>query len=312
MSLKKSVRALWFSGAVFFAAALGAGVFLSIRGFEHVLAAKEVPSFGEGPAQVIKKEGKKLTLRDFEVIYKNPAVAEPAAPPVTEIEREPEPANEGALGFSLLMTIIWPDPERSVAVIVDSAKKQEVKEVGDFFKEAEFLEIRDGEVELLFRGKNVVLKVPEKKLDELLTAEAAPQVSPIKRIEMVRQMKPAVVSPGYEPSSASNPSEFTRGEFEEMVKRIPQILQEFKYMHHRDEDGSVDGLQILSIQPDSVLTKWGLRDGDVIMEVNGEAVTNIQQVIRLIQQVRQDEDDFFDITVERGGEEEFLEFDIND
>ena len=310
MNIKKSARGLWLLGAVFFAAALGVGVFLSIRGFEPVLGAGELLSFENPPAEPAKGEGKKLSLRDFEVIYKNPAFSEPApGPPVVGPGKEPEAADERALGFSLIMT--WVEPEFSVAVIADMTNEQYVKGVGDVFSGAKFLEIRDGEVKLLFRNEHVVLKVPRKDLAELSTGKAAAQPALTKRMETM-ELKQLAPAPSYrEGPTASGAFEFTRTQFEEQAKRIPQIMREVRVMKHRDEeDGSVDGLQILNIQPGSVLTKWGLRKGDIMMEVNGEPVTNIAEVMRMLQQVQRDGDDFFDITIERGGEEEFLEFDI--
>jgi len=309
MNLKKSARGLWFLGAVFFLAALGAGVFLSVRGFEPVLDAGELSSFEKQPAEPVKREAKKLALKHFEVIYKNPAFSEPApAPSIQQLEKEPEAADERALGFSLIMTLVGADS--SQAVIADTTNEQYVKEVGEVFRGAEFLEIRDGEVKLLFRNKHVVLKVPRKDLAELSTGEAPPQPTAAKR-EAVKLKQFERASSSREGPTPSGPFEFTRAEFADQVKRIPQIMREVRVMQHRDEeDGSVDGLRILDIQPGSMLAKWGLRKGDIIMEVNAEPVTNLGEAIRLIQQVKRDGDDFFDITIERGGEEEFLEFDI--
>lgn len=65
-----------------------------------------------------------------------------------------------------------------------------------------------------------------------------------------------------------------------------EILSSLPHRVHRDPmSNEIDGLRIVSVPPNSVFARLGLRADDIVMEVNGQAATNRDQLLESIRKL---------------------------
>lgn len=89
------------------------------------------------------------------------------------------------------------------------------------------------------------------------------------------------------------------------------LLQQARAVPNRDpRTGEIDGFRIMNIKPDSIFTKLGVKQNDVISGVNGEPVTTPQKAMELYQKLRTESK--IEVTVKRGGQDVRLEFNVNE
>jgi len=72
------------------------------------------------------------------------------------------------------------------------------------------------------------------------------------------------------------------------------------------EEGQMVGLQVNSIKNGSLFEEIGLRDGDVITELNGIAIESPEESAKILAEFSQAKE--FSVVVESGGEVRELEF----
>ena len=78
-----------------------------------------------------------------------------------------------------------------------------------------------------------------------------------------------------------------------------QVLQDAKAEPHY-EGGELSGFQVNRIRQDSIYEKAGLRNGDIVKEINGIPLSDAAQAIRLLQSLRGESQ--IEVRVVRGGE----------
>lgn len=94
---------------------------------------------------------------------------------------------------------------------------------------------------------------------------------------------------------------------------IPAVAQDSGWIGVSIEDQKDGGAVIRRVEPNSPADKAGLRQGDVIVEFNKEAVIGVQQLTRLVRETpvgrtvdvkvrRENRDETFKLTTERGFE----------
>lgn len=78
-----------------------------------------------------------------------------------------------------------------------------------------------------------------------------------------------------------------------------QVLQDAKAEPHY-ENGELAGFQVNRIRQDSIYEKAGLRNGDIVKEINGIPLSDAAQAIRLLQSLRGESQ--IEVRVHRSGE----------
>jgi general secretion pathway protein C len=153
--------------------------------------------------------------------------------------------------------------ESAFAVIEETDKrKQGLYRVGD--------SVKDATIRKILREK-VVLRVGSK--DEILTMEES----------AASRRKAAPVSS--EPVSKGSTITVNRKDLESSLKDINKLLSEVRIRPHF-KDGKSDGLSITRIQPGSVFTKLGLRNGDVVQKINDKEITSPDDVLALYDKLK--------------------------
>lgn len=81
------------------------------------------------------------------------------------------------------------------------------------------------------------------------------------------------------PAAVGNKITLSRQEIQPLLSDPNSLLQMANFKPFT-VDGKVSGFQVLSIRPDSLLHKVGLRNGDVLARINGQALTGPTQLLQ--------------------------------
>ncbi len=168
---------------------------------------------------------------------------------------EPAGLKPTGLNLALLGTVTGPAGQ-SFAVIEETDRKQQrLVRVGDPIQQATVKSILRGEVLLRIEDRDEVLAVRK---------PAASETGPG---PVSRPAQPAGVAPA--PDLAGAPA----GD-------LTALLGELRLRPHLS-DGREDGFRVLWIKPNSVFLQLGLRDGDVIQQVNGRTLATADDLLAL-------------------------------
>ena len=191
---------------------------------------------------------------------------EPKEEPFVELgkeEKETETLEPTKLKLVLWGTVTGQD--NVYAVIEDKkVRKQALYQIGDLIQGAELKKILRNKVILVFQGKDQFLEVQTdsgkgpglRNLKETIPVEA----DPVKRV--------------FDHDAPDD---------------IGSIMRQVKFRPHFSE-GEPDGLMVYGIRPNSVFRKIGLRNGDIIKDVNGVGIVSENDVTSLLAEI-EDQDD---------------------
>ncbi|HOP46118.1 MAG TPA: type II secretion system protein GspC [Desulfobacteraceae bacterium] len=275
---------------IFNLAALFAAVYTSVDIFYRVVLSRlNCPAETENV--VINQDSRtglysKILLSDFQVItdrnlFGSLSVATKNTQPEDIEELEPT-----SLKIKLLGTVTG-DPELSFSVIEETdKKKQGLYRVGD--------SIQDAVVKIILRGK-IVLRVGNK--DEILIME-----EPVSSITAGRN---GVSSGGKEPDSIITVSQ---AELQDSLKNINRLMMQVRIRPYF-KDGKANGLAVSRIRADSIFSRLGLKNGDIIQGINGKPITSPDDVLNLYNSLKSGST--ISLQMDRKGETKLLEYKFN-
>jgi general secretion pathway protein C len=179
------------------------------------------------------------------------------------------------LKVTLLGTVSG-DQQNSRAVIEDAViKTQGLYKVGD--------SIQDAVIKMILRGK-VVFRIGDK--DEMLSMEEPSskeeQKAPIMPGPMAGQMPRQLFQ---QPPEMAATITVNRSDMAEPVNDINQVLSSVRIQPHF-KNGQADGLAISSIRRGGIFSKLGLRNGDIIQNVNGNALDSPHDILSLYESLK--------------------------
>ena len=262
---------------------------------------------------------------DFSVIWRRmepPASATPQLP-ATPIQA---PAQ---IGHEVVATFCESQPEFSFAVLRDATRKQRLVKTGDTVGGMKVVSISKEGILVLQGGVQMLLKTVEASTG--LPVAPAPAVSSGVRGPTFPAAAgrpgpsgPAYASvaasptPGGQPASPplpaaaeeEDPFSLTREDLEKYVNNLPTLLSQMELATHLDAERKPDGLQIVSLQPQSVAAERGLRQGDIVKMIDDVVITDVGQLPPLARKVLADDPAFIEIVIERDGNEESLIYEI--
>lgn len=212
----------------------------------------------------------KKPLNDFRIITDRNLFGSSEKASETVKEEDFEDLEPTSLKLNLLGTVSG-DDRNTRAVIEETAnRKQGLYKVGDG--------IQDAVVKKILRGK-VILRVGGK--DEMLTMkEPSSDKEPIARTPFdISRREPRRTSP------SGSTITIKRTDIQEALEDINQLLTQARIQPHF-KDGTADGLSISRIQRGSIFSKLGLRNGDTIQEVNGNALRSPEDVFSLYEKLK--------------------------
>jgi general secretion pathway protein C len=161
--------------------------------------------------------------------------------------------------------VIHPDPARCEAILTSGGRTRVVS-VGDTAFGGKVVAIHSSSVDLAFEGGPVTLRLSGAATGERLLA-AAPLAAP------------AANGPAEDPATPHRMMSRTEVE-RRLGSEIPQILADTA-LAPAIEDGRVVGLTVTRLAEGTLLSDAGLRQGDVITEVNGTPIDGMAALIGL-------------------------------
>lgn len=198
-----------------------------------------------------------------------------------------------SLPLDLIGTIVHANPKKSVATInVRGQNKIEPYKVGQKIESmAEVTEIQKDKV--IFRNsKTRILEfvdIPQDAKIVLSTEKPFSAAAPTVREEKLD-------------------FNFPRKELEAHLNDLSSLLQQARVVPETGPDGQVRGYKLVELQPGSIFEKLGVRIGDTIMSVNGEAINSPQKAMDMFRDLRSANE--IKLGVDRGGADTTLNYKI--
>jgi general secretion pathway protein C len=163
-----------------------------------------------------------------------------------------------SLKIALLGTVAGSE-QNAVAVIEEKKlRKQGLYRVGD--------SVQGAMVKMILRGK-VILRVGDK--DEILTMEENTSKS----------------GNGKGRSGDQTSIRVRRSDIEKSMKNINTLLSQVRIRPHF-KNGEADGLSISRIRPNSIFTKLGLRNGDVVQAIDETPIQSPDDILSFYEKIK--------------------------
>lgn len=230
-------------------------------------------------------------LTGLPVPQPEPEVTEPSAP-VVDLNSAPV---HSSLRVRLLGTLVnEARPEWSVASIQDAVtQRSSTYLLHDTVQGAEVIEIE--------RSRVIVINNNRREyIDGTLGDGTAVAVAPTPVMSTVRSEAPP-------PSSnlgqgvkqlAENDYEIPRAEIDRTLSNLNDVAMQARIVP-AFKDGQAQGFKLFSIRPDSIYTKIGIQNGDVIKRINGYDLNSPEKALEIYSKLK--EASRIDIEVERNG-----------
>lgn len=201
---------------------------------------------------------------------------------------ELEKLNKTKLQLKLWGTVVSP-AERSYAVIEsDAERKQNLYRVGDTVSDAFVKRILREKVVLTVDGVDEVLEI-EQPAQETTGSTFSPM---------------AVIAQPTEFSSALSKRRITmsRSQIEAATGNLSQLLNEAKI------EPAPDGLLVSNVKPNSLFRRMGLRNGDVIVGVDGKPIGSVDDALKLYENLKTS--DTASVEIKRRNRSQVIEYRI--
>ncbi|MBM4379073.1 MAG: general secretion pathway protein GspC [Deltaproteobacteria bacterium] len=222
-----------------------------------------------------------------------PEVKEPTEEQAVDMTGEPV---KTSLRLKLLGTLVASNPDWSIASIVDvPTMKTGTYMVGHpVGGVATVLEILRNRVVILYNGRREYI--------DATTGDgsgAPPPPPPVAAAPAPQAKEPgtAVTGNGIRATS-DNEYEVPRAEIDKTLSNLNDVAMQARIVP-AFQDGQAKGFKLFSIRPDSIYTKIGIQNGDVIRRINGFDLNSPEKALEVYSKLK--EANRIDIEVERNG-----------
>jgi general secretion pathway protein C len=185
----------------------------------------------------------------------------------TEVKPVEEDLEATKLPLALLGTVAALEPENAWAAIEDLGNKESrTVRVGS--------ELRPGATVLRIERRRVVINENGSPRELVLSEEGALQVTAVAPKPQPRAPRRAPGPPAVAPGE--------RGSLPELDVRNPATLFSQARILPKYENGQMVGVQLNAIKPGSMFEQIGIKDGDVIRELNGIRIDSPEQSAKIL------------------------------
>lgn len=187
------------------------------------------------------------------------------------------------------------DADKAYAVIEDGQKReQNLYRVGDTIQNATVKMILREKVILSVNGKDEILAMEE--LDKAGGSSA-----------MAGRRSGRVPSASMSRSAREQRITIERTMIDEAFQDVNRLMTDIAVTPHM-EGGRVEGLNLNRIQPNSIFRRMGLRNGDVLMGVNGQPILTVEDAMQMYNNLRTSEE--VQLQLKRRGQERTINYNI--
>jgi len=225
-----------------------------------------------------------------------PKEPEVTAPTVPTVDLNSAPVRS-SLRVKLLGTLIAALPEYSVASIQDVVTlKSATYLTGDNVQGAEILEIERQRVIVLNNNRREYIDGTPG--DGAAVAYVPPTMPIVPARGSGDGAPPSVALGNTIKSTGENEYEIPRAEIDKTLSNLNDVAMQARIVP-AFKDGVAQGFKLFSIRPDSIYTKIGIQNGDVIKRINGYELNSPEKALEIYSKLK--EAARIDIEVERNG-----------
>jgi len=275
---------LWVKNLVFvfFVSFLAAQILNRIT-LSYVLPETQSPGtsrFSSGSPK--PKSAEKKSLNEYHVISSrnifNSEYTGGERPEVEKPGKQSEPLRKAELNVKLIGTVVS-SPETSFAIILDpKSQKQDLYQIDDMIlDEARVLKITRCKVVVLREGAEEILECPEEETDE---RSSSSRVS-------YRQSKTSSGDAASVRKVSDSEYLIDETEVENALENINQLITQIRVVPNF-QDGKANGFKVFAIKPNSIFSKIGLKNGDVIQNVNDREITSPDKAFAAFQDLKEE------------------------
>jgi general secretion pathway protein C len=163
------------------------------------------------------------------------------------------------------------DPQGDYAVIEDrKQRRQQLYRVGDSVQNAVVKAILRQKIVLSVNGKDEVLTMEE--------AQANRPATPPRLASAAASPRPVSAKP------VESEMVLDRKTVTSAMDDLGSLMSQVRVRPHF-ENGRPAGLALISVKPNSIFQKMGIRNGDVLQQVEGNDIRSVDDVVKLYQQL---------------------------
>ena len=215
-----------------------------------------------------------------------------------ETAKSTAPLKKAEMNVELIGTVVGTS-ENSFAIIEDhQTREQELYQVDDMVQDqARVVAISRCRVVVLRGGSEEVIECPEPDADTKKIASPvrySGSTKPEQGEYAIKQM-------------SENQYVVDESEVEKALGNINQLLTQIRVVPNF-QDGKADGFKVFAIKPNSIFSKVGLKNGDVIRKVNDNDITSPEKAFQVFQELRNEKN--LSIEISRRGQTQSLSYEI--
>lgn len=236
----------------------------------------------------------KNDLGYYSIIYERNLFNSSGGPLTGIVSAGPAPLSQ--LKAKLIGTVVSDSEAEdfSFAVIMDTGTNETgIYHVNDMLlNEAKILKIERSRVIIFRNGAQESLVVYEEEF-----TSSGQQISSLPQ-----------VAPSFDVrQEGSNRYVISKDEVERSTQNLGKLMTEARLVPNL-EGGKINGYKIFAIKPDSLYTKIGLQNGDVIYKVNGIDISDPERAFQLFQQLKNER--YFQVEVVRNNQRQTLTYQV--
>ncbi len=99
-----------------------------------------------------------------------------------------------------------------------------------------------------------------------------------------------------------------RGLVEDAVANVEKLATQIRVVPHKGPDGEIDGYRLSAIRRGSLFDKLGVKNGDIVHEVNGHALTSADGALKAYQALQNESSFTFEVT--RRNKKQTFEYEV--
>ncbi len=250
------------------------------------------PALNQGPQKTGLSAEALSAVTGIPLPKPEPEVVEPTQP--TQPPIDSQEAVKTSLRVRLIGTLVANRPEWSMANIEDVASHEvNVYMVGDKVQSAEVIEIERLRVLINNNGRKEYIDA-EPGTGMVVAAEA-----PRHEAVAANTNPPAGPSMGQGIRALNdNNYEIEKGEIDKALGNLNDIAMQARIVP-AFKDGVSTGFKLFSIRPDSLYTKIGIQNGDVISRINGFEMNSPDKALEIYSKLK--ESNRIEIEIDRNG-----------
>jgi type II secretion system protein C len=200
-----------------------------------------------------------------------------------------------SINAKLKGTTVFGDPKRSFATLSESGSRETVnyKIEDKILGKARIYQIERNRIYFFNAGRREYLEIERPSVYSGTSTSSTPS----------RRRSPSAKGITIDGNNIT----VTRAKVDETMANMNKVLQDARMVPNYN-NGVVDGFKVFGIKSDSIFQQLGLKNGDVINQINGTTVDGLEKALPMLQLLKTQ--DNFEIGITRRGSKQNLKINV--